>query len=98
MNTANLQLEGLCAAVGALMAALREKGALSTEEIDRALAETEARLADDPGRPSELSAAHVDAIRFPLRYLRLTNRLESEGQSLPFAELARRVGQEKHEP
>lgn len=97
MNTANLQLEGLYAAVGALMTALRDKDVLDAEEIERVLAETEARLARDPGRPQELSAAHVDAICFPVRYLRLANRLETEGKPLSFTELARRVGREKPE-
>jgi len=95
MNTANLQLEGLYAAVGSLVSALREKGVLSSEEIERALAGTEARLASEPERPSTLSPAHVDAICFPVRYLRLANRLEAEGTHLPFSELARRIGRDK---
>ncbi len=95
MNTANLQLEGLYAAVGSLLSLLREKGVLTSEEIEGALAETEAQLASDPARPPGLSAANVDAICFPVRYLRLANRLEAEGNRLPFSELTRRIGRDK---
>ena len=97
MNTANLQLEGLYAAVSTLMTTLRNKGVLSAQEIENALAETERRLSADPDRPTELSAAHVDAICFPVRYLRLANRLEAEGTTPSFTELARRIGQDKRE-
>jgi hypothetical protein len=95
MNTANLQLEGLYVAVSALMNALREKGVLTQEEIEASLADAEGRVASDPGRPLEMSPAHVDAILFPLRYLRLANRTWAADEVPGFMALAARVGREK---
>ena len=97
MNTANLQLEGLYAAVSALMRALQQKGVITEGEIESTLAETEELLAADPGRPAELHPAHRDAILFPLRYLRLANRLAAAGELPSFTEVAARVGREKPE-
>ena len=95
MNSANLQLEGVYAALTGLMTALRDKGLLSLDEIDQALAKAEAGLVADVRRPAEVSAANVEAICFPLRYLRLANRATADGPALSFAELAARVGQMK---
>lgn len=94
MNTANLQLEGLYVAVAALVSALRDKGVLSGEEVEHALSSAEATLAADPRRPSELSHAHLEAIAFPLRFLRLANAAGAGGEPLRFADIAARVGQE----
>jgi hypothetical protein len=95
MNSANLQLEGVYAAMTALMTALRDKGLLDQEEIDGALERAETALISNSRRPTELSAANVEAICFPLRYLRLANRATADGPALSFAELAARVGQSK---
>lgn len=95
MNTANLQLEGVYAALAALMTALRQKNLLSEAEIEEALAAAEKGIASDPGRPSELSGANVDAICFPLRFLRLANRNAAAGQSMSFVQLAAEVGRSK---
>jgi hypothetical protein len=95
MNTANLQIEGLLVAVSALMEALRARGALTGAEIDGALAEAEAAILDDRERPAELSHAHVEAICFPVRYLRLANRGAGEGAVPSFTDMAARVGREK---
>ena len=95
MNTANLQLEGLYAAVAALTSALREKGLLSAEEIDQALGRAEAGLAQHHGNAARLSASNLDAIAFPLRYLRLANQAAERGSELPFHDLARLVGETK---
>ncbi len=95
MNTANLQLEGLYLAIAAITGLLREKGFLSAEEIDSALASAEVKATFDPARPRELSAANVDAICFPLRLLRLANQASVEGRQLSFTELAMRVGETK---
>ena len=95
MNTANLQLEGLYLALGALIHALRTKGILSAEEIDAALGLAEKQLAADPARKTKLSDANADAVAFPLRFLRLANQTSSEGQQLSFSELATLVGQTK---
>lgn len=98
MNTANLQLEGLYVAVSALMDALRQKGVLTEGKIEARLADAETRLSTDPQRSGELSHAHLDAILFPLRYLRLANRTSAKGAPLGFGELAARVGREKPHP
>jgi hypothetical protein len=95
MNTANLQLEGLYAAVAALMTALRQSGVVSEGDLDAALAEAEDAVTADRSRADDLSPAHLDAIAFPLRYLRLANRLGAEGSYPGFAELTARVGREK---
>jgi hypothetical protein len=95
MNTANLQLEGVYAALAALAAALRAKNLLSEAEIDAAFGEAEKRLAVDSGRPSELREAHVDAICFPLRLLRLANARSAAGQDFSFVSLAAEVGRTK---
>lgn len=92
MNTANLQLEGLYAILAALVAALREKGLLNGQEIDQLLARVEQSLASDPGRPAELRGANVDAICFPVRFLKLALQASADGDRPAFAELAGRVG------
>jgi hypothetical protein len=88
MNTANLQLEGLYSAVAALTNLLKEKGVLSREEIDACLNAAEATTIQD--RPHELSAANVEAIRFPFRYLRATNQAGNPPPS--FAAVATQIG------
>ena len=95
MNTANLQLEGVYAALTALMTALRDKGLLNVDEIDQALAKAETCLVADVRRPAEVSAANVEAICFPLRYLRMANRAAAEEPAPAFSVLAARVGQSK---
>jgi hypothetical protein len=79
------------------MVALREKGLLSTEEIDAALRAAEEQAAADPGRATQLSPANTEAINFPLRILRLANRASSRGERRSFAELAAEIGRTKPE-
>ena len=55
MNTANLQLEGLYVAVASILSALREKGLLTEQEIERALAG-----AEDIALADQLSARRSD--------------------------------------
>ncbi|GGE11840.1 hypothetical protein GCM10011390_33700 [Aureimonas endophytica] len=95
MNTANLQLEGLYVAVAALMSALRQKEMLSEAEIDAALAAAETALATDRSRPAELSPANLEAIAFPLRYLRQANRAAAAGETPSFSELTARVARQR---
>jgi hypothetical protein len=95
MNPANLQLEGLYVAVAALVEALRDKDVLSAGEIDVALGTAEEKLSADPARKTKLSDASLEAICFPLRFLRLANQASSNGRHLSFAELASLVGQTK---
>lgn len=92
MNTANLQLEGLYAAVAALMNSLREKGVMSEDEIDACLKDAEALNAE--ARRS-LSPSNVDAVRFPFRYLRAANRTAAQGQPKSFFDLATEIGMTK---
>lgn len=93
MNTANLQLEGLCMALAALVELMKDKGLASQHEIDVALARAEQSAVD--GKASGLSPANIEAIGFPIRLLRLANSTSFAGHPLPFKELARRVGEAK---
>jgi hypothetical protein len=93
MNSANLQLEGVYAAMTALMTALRDKGLLDQEEIDGALERAETALVSNCRRPTELSTASVEAICFPLRYLRLANQVAPDAPPPSFSDLAARIGQ-----
>jgi hypothetical protein len=92
MNTANLQLEGICAILAGLLGIMRDKGLLNSEEINQLLEGIEKSLASDPNRPAELRGANVDAICFPARFLRLALQASSEGGQPSFMELAGQVG------
>jgi hypothetical protein len=94
MNTANLQLEGLCMAIAALVELLKNKGLVSAEEVDKAFEGAERTAAEG----KDLSAANLGAIGFPVRLLRLANSTAFAGHPLPFQELARRVGEAKDRP
>jgi hypothetical protein len=93
MNTANLQLEGLCIAIAALTELLKDKGLISADEVDLVLQRAENSAVE--GKASDLSPANLEAITFPVRLLRLANRTSVAGQTLPFHELARRIGEMK---
>lgn len=95
MNTANLQLEGLLIAIAAVNHALVAKGALTTEDLDRALAISEQTALGDNRVAENLSPANRDAIAFPARFLRLANNMAGEAGAPGFAELARMVGETK---
>lgn len=92
MNTANLQLEGLYAAISALMGALRDKGVMTQAEIETCLAKAENLNAS--ARRKELSAANLEAILFPFRYLRAAN---AAVEPKSFAEIATSIGLRKDE-
>ena len=87
MNTANLQMEGTLLALAALCEALKRKGMLSGEEIADALVCAEKGAS---ARSSGLSEANVEAIRFPIRFLRLA--MQRDGQALDYAAIAAGVG------
>lgn len=91
MNTANLQLEGLCMAVAALVEVLKNKGLVSAAEIDKAFEGAERTAAEG----KDLSPANLEAVGFPVRLLRLANSTAFAGHPLPFQELARQVGETK---
>ena len=95
MNTANLQLEGLLMAVASINNALVTSGALSVEDIDRALALTEQTALGDDRLVEDMSPPNRDAIVFPIRLLRLANRMAGRTQAPAFAELTRMVGKTK---
>ncbi|WP_159588447.1 MULTISPECIES: hypothetical protein [Chelativorans] len=92
MNTANLQMEGMLMAVSALCSLMREKGLAEADEIDAALAEAETALAADRLRPDQLSPANVEAVLFPLRFLREANRRRIPGSTAAYTEIATNVG------
>lgn len=90
MNTANLQIEGLLMAMTALAKLMREKGAATTDEIDQVLAEAEAITKSDAVRHGGMRDANVEAVLFPLRFLRIANR---RGEPVAaFSEVAAEVG------
>jgi hypothetical protein len=68
---------------------------LTTEEVQHALNRAEANASTDPLRPRELSGANVDAICFPIRFLRIAADAAARGGQMSFAELAARVGHTK---
>lgn len=95
MNSANLQLEGLVMAIASVNQALVAKGALTTAELDRALAVAEQTILGDDRVVENLSPANRDAVVFPVRLLRLANSMAADADVPGFAELARLVGETK---
>lgn len=95
MNVANLQLEGLVMALAAVNNALVNKGLLSADEVDLALARVEASMTGEERLQDDLPPSNRDAVCFPIRLLRLANRSSRETDVSPFPELARTVGQTK---
>ncbi|QCI68522.1 hypothetical protein [Phreatobacter stygius] len=94
MNTANLQLEGLCMAVAALTRLLVQKGVVTADEVDLALHRAEANLTSEDRQAEDMSPANRNAVVFPLRLLRLANRRLNQPEP-SFAELAVLVGETK---
>lgn len=94
MNTANLQLEGLCMAVAALTRLLVQKGVVTSDEVDLALHRAEASLTSGDRQSEDLSPANRNAVVFPLRLLRLANG-QLDRPEPTFAELAVLVGETK---
>ncbi|HEV7291491.1 MAG TPA: hypothetical protein VGN79_04145 [Devosia sp.] len=92
MNTANLQLEGLLLAIASINRALVDKGILSQDELDHALATCESSATGSDRSTEDLSPSNRDAIAFPLRFLRLAN---GRAGPLEFGSLAKEVGQTK---
>lgn len=94
MNTANLQLEGLLVAISSLVETMRRKGLLTQQEIEDALSNAEAAVGADPQRPPEVSASNVDAICFPIRFLKLA-MAATPGSHMFFSETTAMVGETK---
>lgn len=97
MNTANLQLEGLLLALSAVVGLLRRKGIISDAELDAALNEAEVAALKDEARPGGISSANVEAVLFPIRYLRMASGGLPEEAVLPFSRTATKVGQSKRD-
>ena len=95
MNPANLQLEGLYAAVAALMHALRDKGALSALEIDIALGAAEQKIATDPAQQNSPTRTGKQFV-FRCVSSALPARLPPRANNLPFR-LTTLVGQTKRD-
>lgn len=95
MNTANLQLEGLLVGLSAVLRSLRQKGLLTAEDIDSTLDAAERAVKADPERPEELSSSNVDAVLFPIRFLRAANARNENDAIPPFSNMASAVGQSK---
>jgi hypothetical protein len=93
MNTANLQLEGVYAVLATLLHALRDKAILSDAEIDHMLAEVERDIASDTERPVEVRSSNIDAMCFPVRFLRTSLRASAQGQRPSFAQVAAQIKQ-----
>lgn len=92
MNTANLQLAGLCLALDGICKSLIASGALPRQALVEALAKAEASALAEP---RDLSDAHRDAICFPIRALRAG--LDNPSGVSSFAALATQVGRDKPE-
>jgi hypothetical protein len=97
MNTANLQLEGLLLALSAVVGLLRRKGIVTDAELEAALGEAELAALTDEARPGGLSLANVEAVLFPIRYLRAAGKGLPHEAVLPFSRVATRVGQSKRD-
>src|SRR5690554_3747826 len=97
MNTANLQMEGVLMAMAAVCHLLRQKGIADEAEVDSALAEAEAALAQDSLRPEQLSRANVEAALFPVRFLREANRRDLPGSAAAYTEIATTVGRTRRD-
>jgi hypothetical protein len=95
MNTANLQLEGLVMAIAAINQQLVAKGVLTANEVDRALALAEATAVGDYRASEDLPPASRGAIAFPVRVLRLANKMAGDTDVPSFSELAKIVGETK---
>lgn len=92
MNTANLQLEGVCVALSAVLEALRRSGALSGPALEAALTSAEDSIRRDGARREELSLANVEAMCFPVRYLLAASRLPAGEEPAAFSTIAAGIG------
>lgn len=87
MNTANLQMEGTLLALAALCGALKAKCVLTGAEITQALDCAEKGVS---ARAPGLSESNVEAIRFPIRFLR--RAMDHDGDALDYAAIAADIG------
>jgi hypothetical protein len=90
MNTANLQLQGLCVALASLLQALKAKGVLTEAEVEQMLGDAE-RSAANVG--DSMRTANGEAVTFPIRFLRTVNSGAAAGAP-EFHRITRQIGQE----
>ncbi|HUH76216.1 MAG TPA: hypothetical protein VLZ53_02515 [Devosia sp.] len=95
MNVANLQIQGMLAAIAAVTELFVAKGLLTREEIDTALASAEQGLLGEERMAADIEPSGRDAITFPVRWLHLANTMAARGGTPTFMELARKVGETK---
>jgi hypothetical protein len=95
MNTANLQLQGILLAMYALLDSLKHKGVLNRQEIEQALETAETNALADANRVASLSDANLDAVLFPIRFLRSANTAAVTPES--FTTITQLVGETKPE-
>lgn len=93
MNTANLQMQGMLLALTALCRELMRKDLLKVGEIAAALDQAEAGASSCE---SGLSDSNIQAIQFPIRFLRLA--LEQEHAALDFQALSAEIGRARERP
>jgi len=96
MNVANLQLQGMLLAITALLDAMKLKGVMNGQEIDEALETAAANALSDPARLSGLSDANIDAMLFPIRFLRQANVASKTPET--FTTITQLVGETKDRP
>ncbi|GHE77559.1 hypothetical protein GCM10019059_40690 [Camelimonas fluminis] len=87
MNTANLQMEGVLLALAALCDTLKRQGVLNMPDLESALDRAEAGASD---RGGDLSEANREAIRFPIRFLRMA--LQTGERPLDYRSIAVEIG------
>lgn len=93
MNTANLQMEGILLVLAALCDELRSKDLLSNEDLTELLARAEQGAS---GRETRLSGANIEAVRFPIRFLRCA--LEQDHEGVDYDRIAAAVGRARDTP
>ena len=93
MNTANLQLQGLLLATYALLDSMKQKGVLNRQEIEQVLETAEANALADATRVENLSDANMEAVLFPIRFLRCANTSATTPET--FSTIAQLVGETK---
>src|SRR5687767_9699019 len=93
MNVANLQLQGILLAMTALLDAMKRRGVMNGQEIEGALENAEANALSDPVRLSGLSDANINALLFPIRFLREANVASKSLES--FTTITQLVGDTK---
>ncbi len=93
MNTANLQLEGLLVAMSTVLRVATQGGLVQSGQVSSLLDAAEKQILADSGRTESLTPAQVDAICFPIRYLRAA--AAQPDQSLRFTDIAAEVHRTK---